>query len=107
MTEDNVRVRLDEDRHRYVLVIDGEVAGVAHYLPHAVQDVFTHTVVDERFEGQGLGSELVRAALKDVRGRGRRIVPVCPFVAAYLVKHHDWDDIVDQPSRRTMASLPD
>jgi predicted GNAT family acetyltransferase len=107
MTEDNVVVRLDEDWHRYLILIDGEVAGVAHFLPHGNQRVFTHTVVDDRFEGQGIGSQLVRHALDDVRAKGLRIVPVCPFVAAYLAKHHDWDDIIDPPKKNLMATVLD
>ncbi len=105
--EDTVQVRLDEDWHRYVLSFEGETAGVAHFLPHGEQVVFTHTVVDERFEGQGLGSILVRNALDDVRSRGKRIVPVCPFVRAYLAKHHEWDDLVDQPTPRLKQNMVD
>ncbi len=107
MNQDAVQVRLDEDWHRYVLTLEGETAGVAHFLPHGDQVVFTHTVVDDRFEGHGLGSTLVRHALDDTRARGKRIVPVCPFVQAYLSRHHDWDDLVDPPTRRLKNSLPD
>ncbi|WP_210481608.1 GNAT family N-acetyltransferase [Naasia sp. SYSU D00948] len=107
MSESTTDVRLEEDRDRYVLTLEGEFAGVAHFLPHGEQVVFTHTVVDDRFEGHGLGSMLIRTALDDVRSRGKRIVPVCPFVQAYLAKHHEWDDIVDPPTRRLKKDLPD
>lgn len=30
-----------------------------------------------------------------MRALGLRIVPVCPYVAKYLTKHHDFDDITD------------
>jgi len=105
--EDAVDVRLDEDWHRYVLRLEGEMAGVAHFLPRDHQVVFTHTVVDERFEGQGLGSILVRRALEDVRSRGKRIVPVCPFVRAYVAKHHEWDDLVDPPTPSVKEHMAD
>jgi predicted GNAT family acetyltransferase len=107
MTEDNVAVRLEEDRSRYVLRFEGEFAGVAHFLSHGNQRVFTHTVVDDRFEGQGLGSQLVRAALDGTRKDGKRIVPVCPFVDAYVQRHHDWDDLIDRPTKGLLSSLPD
>jgi predicted GNAT family acetyltransferase len=45
-------------------------------------------------EGKGVASELVRWALDDVRGRGLRIVPRCPFVAAYLKRHPEYADLV-------------
>jgi predicted GNAT family acetyltransferase len=107
VNQDTLSVRLDEDWHRYVLDFEGEVAGVAHFLPHGEHVVFTHTVVDERFEGHGFGSVLVRNALDDVRARGKRIVPVCPFVRAYVSKHHEWDDLIDQPTPRLKEEMAD
>ena len=107
MTDDDVQVRREDDHDRYLITLDGETAGIAHYQMHGNWRVFTHTVVDERFEGKGLGSQLVRFALDDTRAQGMRIVPRCPFVHAYIDKHHDWDDIIDLPTRELLASLPD
>lgn len=45
-------------------------------------------------EGQGLGERLVAAALESLRGRGRKLVPLCPFVRAYLRRHPDQADLV-------------
>ena len=46
---------------------------------------------------QGLGSELVRAALDDIRTRGLEIVPRCPFVRRYLERHPEYADLVADP----------
>lgn len=56
--------------------------------------VFTHTVVPEEMEGQGVGSALIAGALADVRRQGLRIVPQCAFVAAYLRRHPEQQDLV-------------
>jgi len=53
-----------------------------------------HTEVDEAVEGTGVGSQLVRVALDDLRVRGVGLVPVCPFVAAYLRRHPEYGDLV-------------
>jgi predicted GNAT family acetyltransferase len=37
--------------------------------------------------GRGLGEALVKAALEAARQEGVRVVPVCPFVRAYLQRH--------------------
>jgi predicted GNAT family acetyltransferase len=56
--------------------------------------IFTHTEVDPAFEGQGVGGRLARAALDDVRARGLRIVPQCPFISSWIAKHPDYEDLV-------------
>ena len=39
--------------------------------------VLTHTEVPPAYEGQGIGKELVLAALEDIRSKGLRVVPQC------------------------------
>ena len=95
MSENNANVRHDEDQQRYLLEIDGKALGFAEYQQDGDRQIFTHTEVDQSLEGQGMGSILIRQSLDDARRRGKRIVPVCGFVAAYVKKHRDWDDIID------------
>ena len=56
--------------------------------------VLTHTEVPPTYEGQGIGKELVLAALEDIRSKGLRVVPQCPFVGAYIRRHPEWMDLV-------------
>lgn len=95
MNDNNAVVRHDESQQRYVLEVSGKELGVASYQDDGERRVFTHTEVDPSLEGQGMGSKLVRETLDDTRQRGKRIVPVCEFVAAYVKKHHDWDDVIE------------
>ena len=97
MNNRDVTVRHDDDQQRYVLEIDGQPLGVAQYQEDGDRQIFTHTEVDDSLAGQGMGSTLVRESLDDARRRGKRIVPVCEFVAAYVKKHPEWNDIVEQP----------
>ncbi|SED82852.1 MULTISPECIES: GNAT family N-acetyltransferase [Streptomyces] len=84
-----------EDRHRYEILVDGELAGFTEYLDRDEQRVFYHTEVGDAFAGQGLASRLVEQALTDVRRAGKRVVPVCPYVASFLRKHEEFADIAD------------
>lgn len=84
-----------EELQRYEARIAGELAGFAEYRRRDGRTVFTHTEVDDRFEGQGVGGALAKGALDDVRARGERAVPVCPFIAAWIERHPDYDDLVD------------
>jgi uncharacterized protein len=99
MTE--VTTRHDVDGQRYEAVVDGESAGFAEYELHDGLVVFTHTVVDDAFEGQGVGSQLARGALDDVRREGsRRVVPVCSFIKGWIESHPDYADLVaEDPGR--------
>jgi predicted GNAT family acetyltransferase len=82
------------ERHRFELRIGDTVAGFAEYRLEPGRVVFTHTEVDSAFEGQGLGSKLASGALDSVRGSGLAIVPLCPFIAAYVRRHPEYQDLV-------------
>lgn len=86
-------------RHRYEIVSGDELAGFALYRDAGGRRVFTHTEVAPAHQGQGLASRLTRAALDDVRRKGLRVVPDCPFMAAYIGRHpHDADLVDDDPT---------
>ncbi|MFI9599983.1 GNAT family N-acetyltransferase [Streptomyces sp. NPDC052043] len=88
-------VRRANAKHRYEILVDGERAGLTAYRDRGEQRVFYHTEVDEAFAGQGLAARLVQEALTDVRASGKRIVPVCPYVAKFLKRHEEFADITD------------
>ena len=86
-------------RRRYEIHRDGELAGFAQYRAQPGQIAFTHTEVDDRFEGQGLGGELVAFALGDARERGLAVLPFCPFVRAYIQRHPEYLGLVPEERR--------
>lgn len=80
--------------HHYEITIGGVHAGLAAFEDQGSTVVFTHTEIDEAFGGQGLGGQLAKAALDDVRSRGLSVVPMCPFIADWIAKHPDYADLV-------------
>ena len=54
-----------------------------------------HTEVPEILSGQGVGSKLVRGTLDALRGSGVKVVPRCGFVAAYIERHPEYRDLLD------------
>ncbi|GHF20188.1 N-acetyltransferase [Streptomyces spiralis] len=89
-------VRHVPDRFRYEIEVNGETAGFAAYRDRGEQQrVFYHTKIYEAFSRRGLASRLVCEALGDVRETARRVVPVCPYVKAFLEKHEEFADITD------------
>jgi len=89
-------IRDDPENHRYVLELGGEVAGLAVYHLRGSRLYFVHTEIHSGHEREGLGSALARGALDDVRGQGAKIVPLCPFIASWIQRHPDYEDLIDQ-----------
>ena len=52
--------------------------------------------VEPKWEGHGVGSALVQGALEDIRARGLKVRPLCPFVAAYIERHPEYGDLVQR-----------
>jgi uncharacterized protein len=85
---------------RFEVRVDGELAGFAAYLLHPGFGerpgvvLFTHTEVEPDYQGQGVAQELARQALDLVRARGFKAQPRCPFVASYIRKNPEYEDLV-------------
>ncbi|ANC31733.1 GNAT family N-acetyltransferase [Isoptericola dokdonensis] len=94
-----VTVRDDPDRRVFLALLDdGTEAGGAYYRRRDGVVTFTHTEVSPEFEGQGVGSALAAGALATVRAAGERVVPLCPFIKAYIARHPEQQDLlVDRP----------
>ena len=88
------QVQFNEDRSRYELMIDGELAGIAACRPIGDALAFPHTEIERSRRGQGLGEVLVRGALDDARRRSKRIIPQCWFVAEFVDAYPEYQDLV-------------
>ena len=67
--------------------------GVAEYRRRGDTLVFTHTEVPSAVRGRGLGGRLARAGLEHARATNARVVPQCPFIAAWLARHPEFEDL--------------
>jgi predicted GNAT family acetyltransferase len=79
---------------RFEITVDGKVAGFSEYQRSDGEIEFTHTVIDDAYEDQGLGSKLVKAALDNVRGDGVQVVATCSFVKGYIQRHREYADLL-------------
>ena len=88
----------NEEGHRYEAWLGEALAGFTAYSLAGGVVTFTHTQVADAFEGKGVASTLVGAALDDVRagtsGTSRKVRPQCPFVKAFIGRHPDYQDQV-------------
>jgi len=89
-----VTVTRDEPGSRYVATVEGQVAGAVVYRTEGDRVILVHTEVDDAYGGQGIGGQLARAALDDLRRRGQRVDPQCPFIAEWIGRHPAYADLV-------------
>jgi uncharacterized protein len=75
---------------RYELRLAERLIGIAAYRRRDGRIAFTHTEVDESWEGRGFGSRLAAAALDDAARLGLDVVPLCPFIARYIEGHDEY-----------------
>lgn len=81
------------DRKRFEADLGDKVAYLEYIrVPTAVY--LTHTEVPPGFEGQGVGSSLVKQVLKILKAEEAKIAPMCPFVAAYIKRHPEWKELL-------------
>jgi predicted GNAT family acetyltransferase len=91
----DVAVRDNPDEARFEAYVGEQPAGFSQYTLGDDVITFTHTEVDDGFEGQGVGSALVRDALDAVRADGSlRVRSLCPFVKAWIDDHPDYQDLL-------------
>jgi uncharacterized protein len=97
---DDIALADNPDRHRFELHAGGKLAAYAEYNVLSNALLFTHTETLTGFEGRGFGSRLAAHALDDVRRRGLGAIPVCQFIAGFLRKHPEYQDLVTPANRR-------
>jgi len=95
-------VRDNAEKHRFEIDLgDGSFAIAQYTLPEG-KIMITHTEVPPAHEGKGIASFLVRTALASARERGLKVIPICPFVAAYIKKHAEEQDLLDSAYRKIL-----
>ncbi|WP_328460177.1 N-acetyltransferase [Actinoplanes sp. NBC_00393] len=81
-------------RHRFELLVEGEVGALATYHVRDGAVMILHTETAPEMQGRGLASELARQTLDQLRERGDRVIPSCPFFARYINEHPEYADLV-------------
>jgi len=90
-------VRDNRARQRYELDVDGSVAFIDYHRGGGVVTM-QHAEVPPALQGRGIGSRLVRGALDLVRAERESVIPRCPFVADFMHKHPEVQDLLAKQS---------
>ena len=87
-------IRNNTHHRRFEAETDGKLSIVEYRRVDDETLALTHTEVDPSLEGRGIGSTLVEGVLEYMEQNNLKIVPLCPFVSAYLKRHPDWNRVV-------------
>ena len=85
-----------DSKGRYSALVDGHEAEMTYSRAGTTLVIIDHTEVPDALRGRGVGEALVRRAVEDARAEGKRIVPLCPFAKAQIMRHPEWQDVLDR-----------
>ena len=96
----SISVVKNYELNRFEIYSDGELAGFADFKIENQVISYTHTEIDPRFGGQGLGSQLIKEALDEALEQNLEVAPYCSFVSAYIKKNSQkYLDLIPKSSR--------
>lgn len=96
-----MEVRHNPEQHRFEVDLGGfRAVAVYNLLSKAI--MFTHTEVPPEHEGKGIGTMLIHAGLAYAREQGLKVIPICPFFAAYMKRHAEVHDLLDDDQRKVL-----
>ena len=95
----SARVAENRAGSRYEVFSGDQRAGYSAYRLEDDTIAILHTDIDDRFQGQGLGSELASRMLEDARERELAVLPYCPFVQEYMATHPRYVELVPEARR--------
>jgi predicted GNAT family acetyltransferase len=95
-----LRVADNPAEQRFEVFADEELAGAAYYRMEGEALAFTHTEVEDAYEGEGVGSTLAAEALGEVKERGLEVLPYCDFIRGYIERHEEYVELVPEGKRK-------
>lgn len=87
----SLQVQNDEKARKFYATVDGQEAVIEY--AHMEGDIYNlaHTFVPEEMRGQGVAEQLVRGALDQIRDKGARFLPSCPYVQTFLKRNPEYE----------------
>lgn len=83
----------NEAARRFELALSGTTAYIDYEIKGDDRLAFTHTVVPEELQGQGVAARLTEGALRWCREAGKQVLPVCSYTVVYFKRHPEWNDL--------------
>jgi uncharacterized protein len=91
-----MQIQRDEHGRKGAFYIDEDGEWIAELTYFKTGDTMTidHTEVAEKLRGEGIGEDMVRAAVEYARENGLKINPVCPYARKIIESTPDLQDVL-------------
>ena len=93
MEKQEYTVTNNEKEQRFEILEAGQL-GYLEYRFYKNDIAMMHTFVPDALEGKGVASALAHYALEWAREHHKPVIVYCPFVAAYLKRHPEYNELL-------------
>jgi predicted GNAT family acetyltransferase len=90
---DELEVTHNEAENRFETWIQGQLSKL-DYLRDGTTMVMTHVGVHPDLRGQGIAGRLTQVALEYAAKNALRVIPMCSYVATYIRRHPQYQELV-------------
>lgn len=93
-----MQIQHDEHGRKGAFFIDEDGEWIAELTYFKMNGTMTidHTEIDEKLRGEGIGQDLVKAAVEYARANGLKVNPVCPYARRIIEKTPELQDVLEQ-----------
>jgi hypothetical protein len=84
-----LQVQHNPAQKRFEVTANGHLS-IVEYILTANRIIFTHTEVPPALEGNGIAARLAHAGLEYAKSENLQVMPLCPYVAAYMRSHSEY-----------------
>ncbi len=82
-------------RGRFFILIDGsQQAEMTYTWAGSERLIIDHTEVNDALRGKNAGKQMLMKAVEFARGKGVKILPLCPFAASVFKKTPEIQDVL-------------
>jgi predicted GNAT family acetyltransferase len=90
------QIRHDPAEQRFSLKLGDALAVLDYHRVDASTLDYRHTFVPPRMRGRGIASALTAYALRYAREQDVKVIPSCPFVAAFVRRHPEYERVLQR-----------
>ena len=91
-----MQIQRDEHGRKGAFYIDenGEWIAELSYIKNNGTMIIDHTEIDEKLRGEGIGEDMVKAAVEYARENYLKINPVCPYARKVIERTPEFQDVL-------------
>ncbi|KUJ51182.1 GNAT family N-acetyltransferase [Chryseobacterium sp. JAH] len=92
---ENISLVKNEEKKRFEIEYNNHFAFI-DYKETSHQIALIHTEAEPELAGTGAAAAVVEKTLIYIEESGKKLLPFCPYVFAFIKKHTEWKRIVDE-----------